>query len=150
VRSSLGSKGHRVVMLKAYVILLLAASLFLCACASTAQFPGAAVEGTPGATVKGIGGTVGSFFAVASPHPGVSKEVLIFSVNGKKVNGMGATNLVRLTPGTQELVVSCSFNIEGQLIQQHSSVSLQIENGHTYQLDAKPPCVVSVTDATVQ
>jgi len=112
------------------------------------QFPGAAAEGAPGGTVRGIGGTVGSFFRTSLLPLGVSKEVVIFSVNSAKVNGMGATSSVRLAPGTQQLEVSCSFNIDGQLIQGHGSVTVEIVNGHTYQLDAKPPCVASVADVT--
>jgi len=136
-----------VVICRLSVTLVFAATLF--GCASTGQFPGAATEGVPGGIVKSTGGTAGSFFSGLSPL-GTSKDVRIFRVNGVKVNGMGATSLVRLAPGTQQIEASCSFTIEGRLIQGNGSISVNVVDGHIYQLDAKPPCVVSVSDITAR
>ena len=82
-------------------------------CAATAQFPGAAREGVDSATIKGVGGTVGSFLATALQPIGVSKEVLLFKVNGVRLNALGSTALVRLVPGEHQLSIRCAFSIEG-------------------------------------
>ena len=117
-------------------------------CAATHQFPGSAAESATGGTARGIGGTVGSFLATAMSRMGSSKEVLIFSVNGAKVNTLGAVKLVRLTSGTHRLNIGCAFQVEGRLIQQHADISLEVVDGHIYQLDATPPCSVAISDST--
>lgn len=121
--------------------------LLLAGCAASTEIPGAAFDEGNSGIVQGIGGTVGSFFATIA-KPGMTKEVLIFKVNGVKVNTWGATNLVRLTPGEYQLTISCSFKIGGQLVQGRADVRIEVKRGHTYQLDAEPKCRPYVSDIT--
>lgn len=115
-------------------------------CATTSQFPGAALDGASGGIVKGVGGTVGSFLATALQPIGASKEILLFKVNGVRVNALGSTALVRLIPGKHQLSIRCAFSFDGRLIQDGAELTAEIEAGHVYQVDATPPCNASVTD----
>jgi hypothetical protein len=115
-------------------------------CASSGQFPGAAADGAPGAIVRTTGGTGGSLFAVTVPRLGTAKDVRLFRVNRERVNAMGSTDSVRLSPGEHRVTVSCTFRVDGRQSQGYGEASLNVLDGHTYQLDATPPCNVSVTD----
>ncbi len=117
-------------------------------CAATMQFPGAALDGVDGGTIKGVGGTAGSFLASALQPIGVAKEVLIFKVNGVRVNALGSANLVHLVPGEHKLSISCAFSIDGRLIQDGAELTAEIKRGHVYQLDATPRCNARITDIT--
>ena len=113
-------------------------------CASSGEFRGAAAEGGPGAIVKGTGSGLGVTFGGL----GVAKNIRLHRVNGERVNSMGSADVVRLSPGMHRLTVACAFKIDGRLMQQHAEIGLEVLDGHTYQLDAAPPCKVSATDVT--
>lgn len=145
---SLGGRRKTMLLRTASIFVSATTALLIAGCAAGNAIPGATLDEQNSGTVKGIGGTVGSFFATIAKPIGITKEVLIFKVNGVKVNTWGSTNLVRLAPGDYQLTVSCSFKIDGMLIQGNAEIAIQIKPGHSYQLDAEPQCRPLVTDIT--
>lgn len=129
---------------------LMGVCLLLGGCAADPQFRGEALDPRNSATILGIGGTSGDFLAGILVPIGAQKEILIFKVDGVKVNTWGTTKQVRLEPGKYQLTVSCKFRIDGRSSYAHEDFTVEVKPGRTYQLDAVPKCYPQITDVTDQ
>lgn len=131
---------------------LVSVILLLNGCAAAPQFSGEHLTPQNSATIHGIGGTAGNFLASVMVPIGMQKEVLIFKVNGVKVNTWGATNLVRLEAGKHLLTISCRFKVDGINRFSYEELEVDVAPGRTYQVDAVPKCdplIRDITDAPV-
>ncbi|MHB8912813.1 MAG: hypothetical protein ACYC42_09250 [Lysobacter sp.] len=131
---------------------LISAVLILGGCAADPQFRGEHLTPQNSATIRGIGGTTGNFLASVLVPIGMQKEVLIFKVDGVKVNTWGSTNLVRVEAGKHLLAVTCRFKVDGMSSYGHEEFTVEVKPGRTYQLDAEPKCyplIQDITDAPV-
>jgi hypothetical protein len=78
----------------------------------------------------------------------MQKEVLIFKVDGVKVNTWGSTNLVRVEAGKHRLAISCRFKVDGMSSFGSEEFTVDVKPGRTYQLDAEPKCYPLIRDIT--
>lgn len=127
---------------------LVSAVLMLSGCAADPQFRGENLDPQNSATIRGIGGTTGNFLAAVLVPIGMQKEVLIFKVDGVKVNTWGSTNLVRVEAGKHLLAISCRFKMDGMNSFGHEEFTVDVKPGRTYQLDAEPKCYPLIQDIT--
>ena len=127
---------------------LVSAVLILSGCAADPQFRGDNLDPQNIATIRGIGGTTGNFLASVLVPIGMQKEVLIFKVDGVKVNTWGSTNLVRIEAGKHLLAISCRFKMDGMSSYGHEEFTVEVKPGRTYQLDAEPKCYPLIRDIT--
>ncbi len=127
---------------------LVSAVLMLSGCAADPQFRGENLDPHNSATIRGIGGTTENFLASVLVPIGMQKEVLIFKVDGLKVNTWGATNLVRVEAGKHLLAISCRFKVDGMNSFGHEKFTVDVKPGRTYQLDAEPKCYPLIQDIT--
>lgn len=127
---------------------LIGGLLMLGGCAADSQFSGDRIDPRSSATILGIGGTTGDFLAGILVPIGVQKEVLIFKVDGVKVNTWGTTNKIHLEPGKYRLTVSCRFKLDGRNSFAYEELAVDVKSGRTYQLDAEPKCHPQIRDVT--